>query len=46
MLLSIPDISIRSHLSEIEPGTAVIVLAGAHHNIKITGVKPLKLYTV
>lgn len=40
------EISIDGTVSKIKSGTAMIVPAGARHNIKNTGDKPLKLYTV
>lgn len=40
------EVSIDGTVSKIESGTAMIVPAGARHNIKNTGDKPLKLYTV
>ena len=40
------EISIDGTVSKIKTGTAMIVPAGARHNIKNTGDKPLKLYTV
>lgn len=33
-------------VSDIESDTAIIVPAGARHNVKNTGKKPLKLYTL
>ncbi len=32
--------------TKIEDGTAIVVPAGARHNVKNTGEKPLKLYTL
>jgi mannose-6-phosphate isomerase-like protein (cupin superfamily) len=32
--------------SKIESGTAIVVPAGARHNVKNTGEKPMKLYTL
>jgi len=32
--------------TKIEDGTAIVVPAGARHNVKNTGKKPLKLYTL
>jgi mannose-6-phosphate isomerase-like protein (cupin superfamily) len=40
------EISIDGTLSEIKTGTAMIVPAGARHNIKNTGDETLKLYTL
>ena len=40
------EISIDGTVSKIKTGTAMIVPAGSRHNIKNTGDKPLKLYTV
>jgi mannose-6-phosphate isomerase-like protein (cupin superfamily) len=40
------EISIDGTVSKIKTGTAMIVPAGARHNIKNTGDKPLKLYTL
>nr|WP_295470212.1 cupin domain-containing protein [Mesorhizobium sp.] len=40
------EISIDGTVSRIKSGTAMIVPAGARHNIKNTGDKPMKLYTV
>lgn len=39
-------ISIDGHESRAESGTAIVVPAGARHNIRNTGVTPMKLYTV
>jgi mannose-6-phosphate isomerase-like protein (cupin superfamily) len=40
------EISIDGTVSKIKSGTAMIVPAGSRHNIKNTGDKPLKLYTL
>ena len=40
------EISIDGAVSKIKTGTVMIVPAGSRHNIKNTGDKPLKLYTV
>lgn len=40
------EISIDGTVSKIKSGTAMIVPAGARHNIKNTGDKPMKLYSV
>ena len=37
---------IDGHVTEIKGESAVVVPAGARHNIKNTGEKPLKLYTL
>jgi mannose-6-phosphate isomerase-like protein (cupin superfamily) len=37
---------IDGHMTEIRSDFAVVVPAGARHNIKNTGDKPLKLYTI
>jgi mannose-6-phosphate isomerase-like protein (cupin superfamily) len=37
---------IDGHMIEIEKGSAVVVPAGATHNIRNSGGKPLKLYTL
>lgn len=40
------EVSIDGTVSKIKSGTAMIVPVGARHNIKNTGGKPMKLYTV
>jgi mannose-6-phosphate isomerase-like protein (cupin superfamily) len=40
------EVWIDGHKSKIEGDTAIIVPAGARHNVKNTGDKPLKLYTL
>ena len=40
------EISIDGTVSKIKSGTAMVVPAGSRHNIKNTGDKPLKLYTL
>jgi mannose-6-phosphate isomerase-like protein (cupin superfamily) len=40
------EVWIDGQQSRIESATAIVVPAGARHNIKNTGVGPLKLYTV
>jgi mannose-6-phosphate isomerase-like protein (cupin superfamily) len=40
------QISIDGSVNKIKSGTAMIIPAGARHNIRNTGDKPLKLYTV
>jgi mannose-6-phosphate isomerase-like protein (cupin superfamily) len=40
------EVWIDGHKSKIEDDTAIIVPAGARHNVKNTGDKPLKLYTL
>ena len=40
------EVWIDGNRSKIESDTAIIVPAGARHNVKNTGDKPLKLYTL
>jgi mannose-6-phosphate isomerase-like protein (cupin superfamily) len=40
------EVSIDGHATHIESDMAIVVPAGARHNIKNTGNKPLKLYTL
>jgi mannose-6-phosphate isomerase-like protein (cupin superfamily) len=40
------EVSIDGHKSKIKNDIAIVVPAGARHNIKNTGEKPLKLYTL
>jgi mannose-6-phosphate isomerase-like protein (cupin superfamily) len=40
------EVSIDGHKSKIESDTAIVVPAGARHNVKNTGDRPLKLYTL
>lgn len=40
------EVSIDGHKTTIESGDAILVPAGARHNIRNTGEKPLKLYTL
>jgi mannose-6-phosphate isomerase-like protein (cupin superfamily) len=40
------EVSIDGRATPIESDTAIIVPAGARHNIKNTGHKPLRLYTL
>jgi mannose-6-phosphate isomerase-like protein (cupin superfamily) len=40
------EVSIDGARSRIEAGTAIVVPAGARHNIKNTGGEPLRLYTL
>jgi mannose-6-phosphate isomerase-like protein (cupin superfamily) len=40
------EVWIDGHRSKIESDSAMLVPAGARHNVKNTGEKPLKLYTL
>ncbi len=40
------EVSIDGRTSKIEGDSAILVPAGARHNVKNTGDKPLKLYTL
>lgn len=40
------EVSIAGRTTRIERGTAIIVPAGARHNVRNTGRTPLKLYTL
>jgi mannose-6-phosphate isomerase-like protein (cupin superfamily) len=40
------EVSIDGRKSKIESDSAILVPAGARHNVKNTGDKPLKLYTL
>lgn len=40
------EVSIDGRRTKIEDDTVVIVPAGARHNVRNTGEKPLKLYTI
>jgi mannose-6-phosphate isomerase-like protein (cupin superfamily) len=40
------EVSIDGHKTEIKSDFAIVVPAGARHNVKNTGDKPLKLYTL
>jgi mannose-6-phosphate isomerase-like protein (cupin superfamily) len=40
------EVSIDGRRTKLEDDTAVVVPAGARHNVKNTGNKPLKLYTI
>ena len=40
------EISVDGHVSAIESDVAVLVPAGARHNVRNTGRRPLKLYTL
>lgn len=40
------EVWIDGHRSKIESDSAILVPAGARHNVKNTGEKPLKLYTL
>ena len=40
------EVSIDGHKTKIESDSAILVPAGARHNVKNTGDKPLKLYTL
>jgi mannose-6-phosphate isomerase-like protein (cupin superfamily) len=40
------EISIDGHATRIESDMAMLVPAGARHNVRNTGQKPLKLYTL
>lgn len=40
------EVSIDGHTTEIKSDFAIVVPAGARHNIRNTGKKPLKLYTI
>jgi mannose-6-phosphate isomerase-like protein (cupin superfamily) len=40
------EVWIDGHQTPIEADTAIVVPAGARHNVKNTGNKPLKLYTL
>jgi mannose-6-phosphate isomerase-like protein (cupin superfamily) len=40
------EVWINGHRTKIESDTAIVVPAGARHNVKNTGREPLKLYTI
>ncbi len=40
------EVSIDGHKTPIQDGTAIVVPAGARHNVTNTGSVPLKLYTL
>lgn len=40
------EVSIDGRQTKIENGTAIVVPAGARHNVRNNGVQPLKLYTI
>ena len=40
------EVSIDGHQTKINDGTAIVVPAGARHNVRNTGLQPLKLYTI
>jgi mannose-6-phosphate isomerase-like protein (cupin superfamily) len=40
------EVSIDGHKTEIKDGSAVVVPAGARHNVTNTGSDPLRLYTL
>jgi mannose-6-phosphate isomerase-like protein (cupin superfamily) len=40
------EVSIDGHTTRIESDSAILVPAGARHNIRNTGKEPLKLYTL
>jgi len=40
------EVSIDGHATRIESDMAILVPAGARHNVRNTGKKPLKLYTL
>lgn len=40
------EVSIDGHTTKIESDSAILVPAGARHNIRNTGKEPLKLYTL
>ncbi len=40
------EVWIDGHKTKINSGFAIVVPAGARHNVKNTGAKPLKLYTL
>jgi mannose-6-phosphate isomerase-like protein (cupin superfamily) len=40
------EVLIDGHQTKVKDGVAIIVPAGARHNVKNTGVQPLKLYTI
>jgi mannose-6-phosphate isomerase-like protein (cupin superfamily) len=39
-------VSIDGHETPIESATAIVIPAGARHNVRNTGPRPLKLYTI
>jgi mannose-6-phosphate isomerase-like protein (cupin superfamily) len=40
------EVTIDGRNTKIEDATAIVVPAGARHNVKNTGTEPLKLYTI
>jgi mannose-6-phosphate isomerase-like protein (cupin superfamily) len=40
------EVLIDGHQTKINDGTAIVVPAGARHNVRNTGLQPLKLYTI
>jgi mannose-6-phosphate isomerase-like protein (cupin superfamily) len=40
------EVWIDGHQTKINDGTAIVVPAGARHNVRNTGLQPLKLYTI
>ena len=40
------EVTIDGRKTKIEDATAIVVPAGARHNVKNTGTEPLKLYTI
>jgi len=40
------EVFIDGHVTRIESDTGIVIPAGARHNIRNTGLKPMKLYTL